>query len=302
MDHQTPNTQNQAPKRSWAMTRARLKTAAKLRYGLNLKSCILVALIGSVATSLFSMIINLRLPDFETMLAAEDLNAYIPQLLKGNALSLLFGFIMAPLTIGSYGFFTKLIRGEKPAVSSIFTWLGEGKKLATAYLGQLMYLLYLILWSLLLIGIPGALYVGASYMVSLRPAGVELVLYILASLLYIIMLVVGAAKLMTWQPALYMLGADPEMGVKRAFALCRYHMHGHMWEYFLFQLSFLGWQLLASFTCGLGMFFVQPYMNLANAAFVEFVRGNEVVQPQPPQMPRPPFENQDDDSDHREDQ
>lgn len=301
MDQQTSN-MHQPPKRSWTMTRARLKMAAKLQYGINIKSCVLVALIGSVMTYLFSMIINLRLPDFETMMASEDVNAYLPQMLGANGLSVLFGFILSPLTIGSYGFFMKVIRNEKPAVSELFSWLGEGKKLAKAYLGQLMYLLYTVLWSLLFIGIPGALFVGAGYLVSMGPDPVEIILYVLAAAVFLIMTVVGGAKIMTYQPALYMLGADPEMGVKRAFELCRYHMHGHMWEYFIFQFSFLGWQLLASVTCGLGMLFVQPYMNLANAAFAEFVRGNPVTQPQPPQMPRSPFERRDDDSDNGEDQ
>ena len=47
-------------------------------------------------------------------------------------------------------------------------------------------------------------------------------------------------------------------------------MYGHKWNTFVLQLSFLGWDILASFTFGLlHLFYVTPYRNLTLAALFE---------------------------------
>jgi len=292
-------------KRSITMTRMRLKGIAKIQYGLNIRCCILVALIGSVLTYLFSSIISMKMPTTDELMAATDASVYMWPILRANLLNMGFGFLIAPLTIGSYGIFTQLIRNEKPAVSSLFNWLGEGNKLGVSYLGYLLYMLITLGWTALLIGVPYAAFLGLGYWLEGMAVGAGLtVLYAGAGILVTALMVVGYAKVLSYQPMLYFMGIEPEKGVRHALMLCQQAMKGHIWEYFWYQLSFLGWQLIASFTCGLGMLFVTPYTNLANAAFCEFIRGNQVVQPMPPQMPqftRGDEDDEDDDTDDGED-
>jgi uncharacterized membrane protein len=38
---------------------------------------------------------------------------------------------------------------------------------------------------------------------------------------------------------------------------------------FLLDLSFIGWAILSLFTFGIGFFFLQPYVQIAHAAFYE---------------------------------
>lgn len=56
-------------------------------------------------------------------------------------------------------------------------------------------------------------------------------------------------------------------------------MRGHKWEYFVFRLSFLGWELLSALTMGvLGIFKVNPYVNISDGGYHrELVGGDEPV-------------------------
>ena len=45
-------------------------------------------------------------------------------------------------------------------------------------------------------------------------------------------------------------------------------MRGHKWEYFVFNLSFIGWWFVLVFSFGIaGVFYVGPYMNTALAGW-----------------------------------
>lgn len=46
-------------------------------------------------------------------------------------------------------------------------------------------------------------------------------------------------------------------------------MDGYKMKLFLLDLSFIGWMILSVLTLGIGLLFLQPYMNTARAAFYE---------------------------------
>jgi uncharacterized membrane protein len=46
-------------------------------------------------------------------------------------------------------------------------------------------------------------------------------------------------------------------------------MHGHKWRFFMLQLSFIGWDLLACLTFGIGYLWLMPYKNATYAAFYQ---------------------------------
>ncbi|MCF0164738.1 MAG: DUF975 family protein, partial [Bacteroidales bacterium] len=49
-------------------------------------------------------------------------------------------------------------------------------------------------------------------------------------------------------------------------------MKGHKWELFVLQLSFIGWILLSLLSLGIGLLWVIPYMQVAEAHFYEDVK------------------------------
>lgn len=66
----------------------------------------------------------------------------------------------------------------------------------------------------------------------------------------------------------YIVAENPDIPPLQAIRLSRRIMYGHKWECFVFELSFIGWDLLGIATLGLtGIFYANPYKT---AAFAEY--------------------------------
>jgi uncharacterized membrane protein len=52
-------------------------------------------------------------------------------------------------------------------------------------------------------------------------------------------------------------------------------MNGHKMQYFILNLSFIGWMLLGSLCFGVGTLWASAYMSTANAVFYEELIANE---------------------------
>ena len=90
------------------------------------------------------------------------------------------------------------------------------------------------------------------------------------SLLFIIP---GIVKALEYRMVPYLLADDPTMTKERAFAESRAMMHGNKWKAFVLDLSFLGWSLLSALTLGIvGVFYVDPYIAMTDAALYESLR------------------------------
>lgn len=90
------------------------------------------------------------------------------------------------------------------------------------------------------------------------------------SLLFI---VPGIVKHYEYKMIPYLLTENPEMTRKEAFAESKRLMKGNKWKAFVLDLSFIGWDILSLCTCGiLGIFYVNPYKNAAEAALYEAVK------------------------------
>lgn len=57
----------------------------------------------------------------------------------------------------------------------------------------------------------------------------------------------------------YILSENPQIESRRAFELSREMSNGRKWDIFVMELSFLGWYLLGTLCCGIGILFVSPY-------------------------------------------
>ena len=139
-------------------------------------------------------------------------------------------FILVPsLVIGLNFFSVAMYRGEPSSIEDIFR---EGFDNFGRKLGGYLWMeLFIDLWSLLFV-IPGII------------------------------------KAISYALTPYILADCKNVRATDALKLSMRMMEGHKWEYFVLGLSFIGWMLLTSLTCGLlYVFYVGPYMNNTFAGY-----------------------------------
>ena len=151
-------------------------------------------------------------------------------LVIGIAWSLL-GMLIRP---GYCRFNMELLEGEAlPQTNRLFEYF---KRYRTILPTGLLQLLYIFLWSLLLV-IPGII---AAYAYAMVP---------------------------------YIQAENPEMPARQVLAASKNLMRGNKWRLFCLYFSFFGWVLLSILTLGIGMLWVIPYQSAAEAAFYRELTG-----------------------------
>lgn len=135
--------------------------------------------------------------------------------------------LYGPFMLGIALYALRISRNQDVTLGVIFSGFKDFGRGLTAYA---LTTIYTLLWSLLLI-IPG----------------------IMASLSYT----------MTY----FLLADNPGMGVNEAIAESKRLMMGNRWKLFCLGLNFVGWMLLTIATCGIGMFWVLPHMQVTFAKF-----------------------------------
>lgn len=70
----------------------------------------------------------------------------------------------------------------------------------------------------------------------------------------------------------YILRDHPELSITETLWTSRMMMKGHKWEFFVLELSFIGWALLCILTLGIGYLWLIPYMQMTIAKFYEKIR------------------------------
>lgn len=147
---------------------------------------------------------------------------------------LLVIFLDGPMKVGTSRFFL-LNSEEKPSVKELFT----GFK--TEYMNSVKIMLFAAikntLWALLFI-IPGII------------------------------------KMLEYSVIPYILAENPGMSSKEVFAEAKRMMNGKKMKLFMLGVSFAGWILLCSLTCGIGSIFLSPYYAAAVAEFYKEVKNS----------------------------
>lgn len=119
-------------------------------------------------------------------------------------------------------------------VGDLFTYLGEDFK--ETFLLGLMETIYITLWGFLFV-IP------------------------------------GIVKTCSYSMAFYIKTDHPEYNWKQCIEASKKMMDGHKMDYFILQLSFIGWIFVGTFACGVGTFWVESYINATNIEFYESIKG-----------------------------
>lgn len=86
-----------------------------------------------------------------------------------------------------------------------------------------------------------------------------------------LLLVPGIIKSLAYSQAYYIyrdaIDQQQSISCRDAISKSRALMNGHKWEYFMLQLSFIGWGLLIMITFGIAAIWVQPYYHLTMANY-----------------------------------
>lgn len=143
------------------------------------------------------------------------------------------------MAMGQATYFTKLVDDREPRFGDLFS---QFHRIGTGIAMVLLQNLFVLLWSLLFL-IPG---IVASYRYALMP---------------------------------YLLAEHEDLGALDAMRESKRLMYGNKLRLFYLHLSFLGWCFLAVFTFGIGILWLSPYIEAANAAFYRSVLEEDQKRP-----------------------
>ena len=146
----------------------------------------------------------------------------------------LYFILSSVVSIGYARFHLEIVDKAEPSIGTLFTYFSHWKTMALA---RLLQIVYITLWSLLLV-IPGIM---AAYSYSLTK---------------------------------YILAEQPELTATEAIQRSKNLMYGNRLRLFYLQISFIGWTILSALTLGIGNLFLTPYMETATAAFYREITGS----------------------------
>lgn len=172
----------------------------------------------------------------------EDTRIYIPTLYSWAINTLRIGFILGIVQFiiggvvrqGYAAYLLKQQDGEPGEIGDLFS---QFHRFGNGFCLRLLEGVFVFLWTLLLI-IPGII---ATYSYAMAP---------------------------------FIMAENPDMTASEALGASKELMRGHKWELFCLGFSFIGWNLLAGLTFGIGALFVTPYENAAYAAFYRQISRN----------------------------
>lgn len=150
--------------------------------------------------------------------------------LQENALTIPVICILGILTLAQTCVYLRLFRTtEKTSFGDFLSGLSHW---LSGALGGLWYALWVFLWSLLFV-IP------------------------------------GIVKAFAYSQMFFVLAENPGIGVRKAMNISKVITQGHKGDLFIMGISFFGWMLLCTLSCGIGCLWLLPYMNMTqlNAYF-----------------------------------
>ncbi|MBR1416281.1 MAG: DUF975 family protein [Bacilli bacterium] len=151
------------------------------------------------------------------------------QELASGIASSIGSLIILPTTVGMCMYVLNLARGKKFSLDNLKDYYPYFFKI---FIIDLLVAIFVMLWSILFI-IPG----------------------IIAALAYSMVFFIAAE--------------EKELSAMETISKSKEMMNGYKMDYFVFQLSFIGWIILVPFTLGILSIWLMPYMTVAEALFYD---------------------------------
>jgi uncharacterized membrane protein len=97
--------------------------------------------------------------------------------------------------------------------------------------------------------------------------GAYLLMLLIIILGFVLLIVPGIIAALALSQTFNIMHDEPNLGPIEAMKKSHEMMKGHRGDYFLLNLSFIGWALLCILTIGIGFLFLAPYASVTNAIF-----------------------------------
>lgn len=146
--------------------------------------------------------------------------------------------LSGPLLFGIVGYYLKLADAKDATLNNLFDGFND---FSETFLLGLMTSIFTFLWALLFI-IPGII------------------------------------KSYAYSMAFYIKHDNPSYTWKQCLDESQKLMDGHKWKLFCLHFSFIGWIFVCIFTFGIGLLWLSPYMEAANANFYRSLKPEQSAQ------------------------
>ncbi|MEQ1552904.1 MAG: DUF975 family protein [Ferruginibacter sp.] len=102
---------------------------------------------------------------------------------------------------------------------------------------------------------------------------------LLTGLAFILLIVPGIVVACGYSQVNRIMHDNPQMNGTDAMRASWKLMDGKKMDFFMLNLSFIGWAILCIFTLGIGFLFLSPYIGVTNSKYYDEItgRGNELV-------------------------
>jgi len=289
------------------MLRKKIKAAAKQQLLLHFWPCLAMAALWVVPTVAIQLLLqngllNSTLPDTLTKLFLENLqvlgdtvdssvrgtlaqqSALVAVTLLSEALFVGVLFLLSPLRFAIHVWSVRVIRREKPAVMSLFSFLEDGRRITRAFGASILYALRaLAIFAGYCIG-PVLLTLFALWsMVSLNQT-LGMSVYSFSGFLTFSAAVCAFARVNAMTPAMVMAARDADVPVFQCFRKTKQLMWTHIWEFFAFRISFLLWDVLSTFTYGAASLLYLPLLENSIAGYLDALEGRAPKIEMPPEV------------------
>ena len=152
--------------------------------------------------------------------------------LLSSLLSIAMSLLLFIVTVGYTKFMLNFINDKEYSLDQLWSYFGDWKNLATVWIHET----------------------------------VMLFLY------YLLLIVPGIIKTISYSLVPYILVDAPNMSSGDVLDLSTKMMNGHKMDYFKLELSFIGWHLLAALTLGILEIWIAPYQATAMTKFLSEVK------------------------------
>ncbi len=196
--------------------------------------------------------------------------------------------ISTPISYGFLVSFMKLKRGEEVGyvdfLSNGFSSFGKVWGVIGNTILKMILPVCLVIISLILIIIStgGAIFGTAASSIHSTSVSTGIIagfgfLGVIGFIAYIASLIYAIIKGYLYSLSFYILNDNPDMTGKEIVNESEKLMRGNRWRLFWLGLTFIGWAILASFTLGIGMLWLMPYIAVAMICFYEDLAGKETT-------------------------
>ena len=96
-----------------------------------------------------------------------------------------------------------------------------------------------------------------------------ILVFVVVYLCTLLFIIPGIIMALAYSFVSYIIVDNDNIGGKDALTKSREMMKGYKWDYFVFDLSFIGWILLIPFTLGIILIWLLPYIVVANTLYYE---------------------------------